>query len=208
MVCEVYVRAKAAGKTTRQQEHVVRTCTLLLCGFARVGIAALIDEATGFQRVRARRALEEILERFIAKELVKWVKTFPNDFYEEMFRLKGWRYDPESFKRPIMVGKLTNDLVYERLAPGVLEELKRITPRDAKGRARHKYHQRLTEEVGHPRLREHLDSVITLMRASDDWHTFYKLLQKGKPKQVQLPLFDRLDNCGEGGECKDEEPSF
>jgi hypothetical protein len=78
------------------------------------------------------------------------------------------------------------------LAPGVLEELKRITPRNDKGRPKHKYFQRLTEDVGHPRLREHLASVITLMRAHDDkdWDAFYKSLNRALPKQIQMPLFD------------------
>jgi hypothetical protein len=34
---------------------------------------------------------------------------------------------------------LTNNVVYERLAPGVLDELKCVTPRDDKGRRKHKY---------------------------------------------------------------------
>lgn len=194
MVCEVYIRAKSEGKLTRQQEHIVRACTMLMCGFARVGITSLVDAATGYERYRARRALEEILERFIAKKLVEWAKMFPDDFYEEMFRLKGWQYRTFSSKRPIMAGKLTNDIVYERLASGVLDELKRITPKDDKGRPKHKYFQRLTEDVGHPRLREHLAAVIALMRAADDrdWHSFYKMLNRALPRQVKMPLFDNL----------------
>ncbi len=47
MVCEVYLTARDAKKTTKQQEHVVKTCDLLVRGLARVGIIALVDEATG-----------------------------------------------------------------------------------------------------------------------------------------------------------------
>src|SRR4051794_37179851 len=96
-------------------------------GLAHVGIIALVDEATGYQYDRARMALEEILEQFISKELLKWAKMFPDEFYHEMFRLKGWEYPQVSTKRPLQAGKLTNDVVYKRLAPGVLEELKRVT---------------------------------------------------------------------------------
>jgi hypothetical protein len=46
------------------------------------------------------------------------------------------------------------------LRPGVLDELKRVTPRDDKGRLKHTYFQRLTENVGYPKLREHLGSVV------------------------------------------------
>jgi P63C domain len=198
MVCEVYLRAKEAGKTTRQQDHVVRKCSLLMCGLARVGIIALVDEATGYQQYRARRALEEILEEFISKELLRWTKMFPDEFYGEMFRLKKWSYHHISTKRPIQAANLTNDIVYERLAPGVLEELKRIVPKDDKGRRKHKYHQRLTEDVGHPRLREHLNAVTALMRASDDWQMFHRLLNRSLPKQPQVKtLFDDVPAAGE-----------
>jgi hypothetical protein len=189
-ICEAVLAARADGSLHHNQQHIAKQCEILLRGFARVGIIALVDEATGYQHYRVRRALEDILERFIHKELLKWAKTFPDEFYEQMFRLKKWEYRQVSSKRPVMAGKLTNNLVYERLAPGVLDELKRITPRDSKGRLKHKYFQRLTEDVGHPRLREHLASVITLMRAFSDWDSFYQALQRALPKQVKMPLFD------------------
>jgi hypothetical protein len=189
-VCNVYLKAKCAGKLHKGQEHIAERCLILLNGLATVGIIALVDEATGYQYDRGRHVLEEILEKFVAKELVKWMKMFPDDYYQEMFRLKNWRFNAIPSRRPIYVGKLTTDIIYERLAPGVLEELKRITPRDDKGRLKHKLFQRLTENIGHPRLREHLSAVIALMKASDDWQGFYKALNRALPQQVQIPLFD------------------
>lgn len=188
-ICESVLDAREKGRLNYQQERIAKRCEILMRGFARVGIVALVDEATGYQDYRSRKALEEILEKFISAELAKWAKTFPDDFYRELFRLKDWRYSPLSVKRPQVVGHLTNDLVYERLAPGVLDELKRITPKDEKGRRKHKFFQRLTQDVGHERLREHLVSVITLMKASPNWTTFYRLLQRALPKLNQtLPL--------------------
>ncbi|HEY7428372.1 MAG TPA: P63C domain-containing protein [Gemmataceae bacterium] len=203
-LCEAVLAARADDVLQKQQEHIAKQCEILVRGFARVGIIALVDEATGYQNYRTRRALEEILEQFIAKELLKWAKMFPDEFYEEMFRLKSWQYRQLSSRRPIQAGKLTNDVVYERLAPGVLEELKRITPRDDKGRLKHRYHQRLTEDVGHPRLREHLKAVIALMRAFDDWSSFYRALNRSLPKQVQMPLLDWAES-GKNTEAGEEE---
>jgi hypothetical protein len=197
LVCEVYLKAREQGKLVSGQRHIAKACELLMRGLAHVGVYALVDEATGFQYDRARRALEEILEEFISKELLKWAKTFPDQFYQEMFRLKRWNFPKVGGKRPLHAGKLTNNLVYERLAPGVLDELRRITPRDDKGRPKHKYFQRLTEDVGHPRLREHLAAVIALMKASEDWTGFYRSLNRALPKQEKLPLFDRLDKSPE-----------
>src|SRR5262249_51788148 len=90
--------------------------------------------------------------------------------------------DKDKNKRPVRAGQITNDVIYERLAPGVKEELHRLTPRDSKGRLKQKLFQRLTDEVGSPRLKEHLASVVALMKASDDWEQFMRSLNRALPK--------------------------
>lgn len=132
-ICEAVLNARDAGVLKTEQEiRYARACDILLRAFATVGIIALVDEATGYQELRDRIALQKILNQYIAKELQPWTKRFPDEFYKQMFRLKNWQYSPLSIKRPSLVGKLTNDLVYARLASGVLPELKRTTPRDEK----------------------------------------------------------------------------
>jgi hypothetical protein len=186
-ICEAVLQARSDGRLQKQQEHIAKQCEILVRGFARVGIIALVDEATGFQNVRARRALDKILEQWIRDELLKWAKMFPDEFYEQMARLRGLHYSEIAAKRPPYIGRLTNDIVYERLAPGVLEELKRKNPKDDKGRRRHKHFQWLTEDIGNPRLREHLWAVIGLMRASSNWRNFYSLLNRAFPKYTDHP---------------------
>lgn len=200
-VCEIYLKARDAGVLPKNQEHVARQAEMLVRGLARVGIIALIDEATGYQEVRASNALAKILEAFIAKELQEWVRTFPDDFYRELFRLRGLEYPRDTVQRPQYFGHLTNDIVYKRLAPGVLDELKNVTPRNAKGRARHKYFQRLTSSVGYPKLREHLGSVVTLMKLSADWRDFTIKLDQIHPRMgdtMALPFDDYGSDDGKG----------
>ena len=96
LVCKVFLDAKEAGVLRPNQLHIAEKCRGLLHGFATTGITALVDEATGYQDVRARHALAKILEAFIAKELRKWVKTFPADFYKEMFRLRNIPYHDDA----------------------------------------------------------------------------------------------------------------
>lgn len=94
---------------------------------------------------------------------------------------------------PAYFGHLTNDIVYKRLAPGVLEELRRVTPRDDKGRTKHRYFQRLTANHGYPRLREHLGSVVTAMKLSKDWPDFMEKLNMPHPRYgdtLPLPFAD------------------
>jgi hypothetical protein len=186
-ICEAVLQARADGRLQKQQQHIAKQCEILVRGFARVGIIALVDEATGFQNVRARRALDKILDRWITDELAKWAKMFPDEFYQQMARLRGLHYSEIATKRPGYIGRLTNDIVYERLAPGVLAELKAKTPKDEKGRRKHKYHQWLTDDIGNPRLREHLWAVIGLMRASGNWRSFYALLNRAFPKWSDDP---------------------
>lgn len=182
-VCEIYLKARDAGVLPAVQKHVAVQAEIIVRALARVGIIALVDEATGYQDVRARAALNEILERFIAEDLRKWAKTFPDEFYRQMFRLRGWEWKPQSVKsRPSVVGKYTNNLVYERLAPGILDELKRKNPKTDSGHRKHKHFQWLTEDIGDPRLREHLASVITLMRASNAWDQFLRMLDRALPR--------------------------
>ena len=124
-VCEVFLKARDAGVLKHTQLHIAKQADILMRGLAHVGIIALVDEATGYQKDRAQQALAEILERFISKELRAWTKTFPLEFYEEIFRLKGWPFDPTKMRTPRVIGHYTNNIVYKRLAPGVLDELRK-----------------------------------------------------------------------------------
>ena len=106
----------------------------------------------------------------------------PSEYFQEIFRLRGMEYPTDSVQRPRYFGVLTNDVVYKRLAPGVLEQLRRVTPKDEAGRLKHKYFQRLTTNVGYPKLREHLGAVVAVMRLSADWHDFRAKLDKLYPR--------------------------
>ena len=181
-LCSVWLKAKIDGKLTDSQLNIAKSAEIIMRGLATVGITALIDEATGFQDLRAKKALAEIFEKYIAKELQEWTKTFPDEFYKQMFRLKNWPYEPKSVKRPSVIGKYTNDIVYERLAPKVLGELKAKTPKTKGGHRRYRYFQWLTGDIGHPKLREHIASVMALMRASSSWNGFMRLLNRAFTK--------------------------
>jgi len=190
-VCEIYLKARDADALPYQQKHVARQADIVMRALAHVGINALVDEATGYQEVRARDALARILEAFVDKELQKWIRTFPDDYYRELFRLRGLDYPTGTNYKPQYIGNLTNDIIYKRLAPGVLEELKKRTPRDEKGRHKNKLFQRLTTNAGYPALREHLGSVIMLMRMSRDWDDFKHKLDQWHPKigdTMTLPI--------------------
>ena len=181
-ICMAIIRANADGKTTERQKGMVERAILLHGGFGHVGIIALVDEATGYERVREERALAKILEAYIADEPQVWSKTFPLEFYQHICRLRGWE-DFRSIKRPKQMGKDTNDIIYERLAPGVLDELRKANPvLSDDGYRRRKHFQWLTPEHGHPKLRERLEGVMAIMRLSKTWNGFKQNLDRVYPK--------------------------
>ncbi len=181
-VCNVFLEARDAKALKANQLHIYERCKILVRGFAIVGITALVDEATGYQEVRDKIALQAILDKFLRTEYARWAKRFPDEFYKEMFRLKGWEWNVAKVKRPSVVGRYTNDLVYERILPTLLQELQQLNPKDEKGHRKQKHHQWLTSDVGHPRLAEHIYAVLGLMRASVNWEQFYRMLQRSFPK--------------------------
>lgn len=197
-VADVYLQfrdasLKATGKIPKRYEGIINAADVLIRGLAEIGIVALIDEATGFQEVRQRHALQEILDAFLLKELAAWAKRFPDDFYKEIYRLRGWEWRGRRFNPPQAVAGYTTDFVYERLAPGIREELESRMPKDHAGRRKGKLHQLFTDDIGHPALAQHIHALTTLMRASKNWNQFKLMLDTALPKRgttLQLPFVE------------------
>jgi len=195
-VAEVYLRFRdhhlaTFGKVPKRYEAMVRAADAAMRGLAKVGIVALVDEATGFQDIRAKDALAKIFTEFLVEERQKWTQTFPLEFYREIFRLRGWEWKPWTTRRPQVIALWTNDFVYDRLAPGVTEELNRLNPITSPGQRSSKNTQWFNEERGHPKLKEHIAGVSALLRAADNWNSFKSALKRAYPKfneTFELPL--------------------
>lgn len=204
MICDVFLKARdKVNVLLPRQEDIAKSADILMRALAHTGIVALVDEATGYQVNRPQDALARILEAFIARELQPWVKTFPTDYYEHLFRLRGLDYKTDSVRRPQYFGCLTNDIIYKRLAPNVLAELKKVTIRNEDGRPKHKYFQRLTSNLGYPKLREHLGAAVALMKVSTNWNDFMMRLDRWYPpygQTYQLPFgdYEKKNDDGKG----------
>jgi hypothetical protein len=192
-ICDVWIDAQEASKLGSRQRSIAEKSKLVMRALAHVGIIALVDEATGYQDIRRRDALQQILDAYLRKELAAWAKRFPDEFYKEIYRLRNWEWKGRKFNPPQAVAGYTNDFVYERLAPGIREELEIRMPKDDKGQKKGKLHQLFTEDIGHPALAQHLHAVTTLMRASRSWNQFKLMLDTALPKRgttLQLPFVD------------------
>lgn len=201
-VCYVFIDAEKKKVLNRSQKQIAERCHVLIRGFATVGIIALVDEATGYQYDREKDELQRILKAYISEELLPWQKRFPDVYYKELFRLNGWDFTVHGIKRrPGVIGKWTNSLVYERLPKGVLEELKKRTPKSESGHYLAKLHQNLTLDIGEPNLTAQLNKVITLFQLSDNmehmWQQFNKLKSR-EEGQMEIPfVFDEQGHTKE-----------
>lgn len=193
-LCKVYLDARQEKVLKTQQIPLARASEILLIGLSHIGIIALVDEATGYQYDREREELQKILKKYISDELLKWQKTFPDTYYKEIFRLNGWNYTVYDIKkRPGVVGKWTNKVIYEQLPKGVIDELKQKTPKSHAGNYTARFFQSLTADVGHPHLSAQLNQVIAIMRISDSWPEFMSNFNKmvaRKNGQLELKFED------------------
>jgi len=198
-ICMTYLNAEISGKITHpSQIKMSRVCHVIIGALSTVGIIALVDEATGFQQDRTKDALGKILNAFIAKELQPWTSTVPLDYYKELFRLRGIENFDCNVKKPWHFGHITNNVLYSRLAPGVLEELKRVCPRNEKGALKHRYFQKLTENTGYLKFTQHLASVVSVMKLSDDYNDFMEKLDRIHPKRSMDELEEIEGDTGKG----------
>jgi hypothetical protein len=202
-ICEIWMDAEENVSLGVRQRKIVSKAKLLMRSLAHVGIIALVDEATGYQAVRPKDALQMYLEKIIRKELAAWAKKFPDEFYENIYKLKGWPWPGMKKNRYSVVAYYTRDLVYERIAPRLLEELENKTPKNDSGNRPNKLHQWLTDDIGNPMLAQHLHSLIMFQRLALSngfgWNRYIKMVDQVMPKRgtsLELPFPDEVPSAG------------
>lgn len=144
-------RPESTVKLTDRQKDIAINAGMFLAACAKVGIDALIDEATGYQYDRPEDALQVKLRAYLEAEMRKWEKTFPDDLWLEFARITKW--SGSVTRRPKYWGKLVMEFIYEYLDPDVAQWLKENAPAPRHGR---NYHQWLSSQYGLKKLVEHI----------------------------------------------------
>ncbi|MBP7758974.1 MAG: P63C domain-containing protein [Alphaproteobacteria bacterium] len=191
-VCDVFIKAERAGALKRNQKHIADQAHIIMKGLAHVGIAGLIDEATGYQEVRDKKALQAILDKYLQDHARKWAKTFPDEFWIKLIKVKGYP-SYMALKRPSFVGHWVNDIIYDRIKPGIRKKLNELNPRlPETGRRKKINTQYFTEDYGLPELKDHLKGVMILMDAAGGSEVqFNRMLNRALPKYgdtIEMPL--------------------
>ncbi len=198
-VAKAIVAADQAGKLNKAQKPLAVQATILLNAFAKIGVVALIDEATGYQQIRDPNALRILVQQYIDEEKREWEKQFPDSYYDDLNRLYGTKKLTQTStgaviqNRPQHFAVFTRNYVYQPLENGeVLAELDRVNPKiDKKGTRKARFHQHLSLGYGIEKLKRQVQEVQTLMAVSDTVQQFKKLFQKRFPqKNDQLDLLD------------------
>lgn len=185
-ICRAYVRARddKALKTPSQIAAAIRA-GMFLSACAKVGLIALIDEATGYQYDRAHDALQFKLKLYLEEEMRKWEKAFPDELWREFGRLTNWSGPLHS--RPKYWGRLVMELVYEYLDPDVAEWLKKNAPKPRKGQ---NYHLWLSEQYGLKKLDEHLWFLIGMASACNSIPELkQKMAERYGRQPVQITMY-------------------
>lgn len=197
-LCKVYIDARKGKALLKTQTRFADIAENILYALSDIGIVALVDEATGYQHEREKDELQKILAAYISPELLPWQKRFPDSYYQQLFRLNSWDYTVKGVKkRPGVIGKWTNILIYDELPKGVLSELKKRTPKSKSGNNTARYHQSLTLDVGEPNLTAQINQVLALFKISDNMEQMWKLFEKLKNrKQGQLDIPFDFDGNG------------
>lgn len=189
-ICDVYVTAKNNGVNNGNFLKVANNAYAMIKAFAKVGIIALVDEATKYQYDREKNELQVILKVFISDEILKWQETFQLSFYKEIFRLWNIPFTSQFIKRkPMFIGNLTNKFIYQNLPKGVfvLEKLKEKTPKTKSGNLKYRLHQSLTPDIGREALKKVIYSVEALASISENKRMFLRLMAD-KYGQKEIPF--------------------
>lgn len=185
-ICDAYLRARTADALTPNQADIAKQAEIITRACAKVGIIALIDEATGYQAFRKKQELQLKLQAFIAEDMQEWALMFQHEFWFELARLEGVHYSPRS--RPLRWGKYIMAFVYDAVDGDVGKELRKKNPDPHFGKNHHQW----LKEFGRQRVHDQIERVITIMKLCDDMNDFRRKFDKVFKKSAlteQMNLF-------------------
>lgn len=157
------------GPVHAARQHIVANARRMEKALVGVGLVALIDEATGYQKERPDNALAQLFKQYLLDECGKWSLEFREPFYTHLARVYRHAYTPGQSTRPAFFRGFTWRYVYGVLPPEVRAELQVRNPNPHEGTVRH--HQHLTP-AAKAIVRGHILRLTTVLRQSRDAFDF------------------------------------
>jgi hypothetical protein len=182
-LAELVLVARTAGVLKKKQLPLATSAEAIVRHCAAVGVVQLVDNATGYDKVKTRQLLQLRIQSLIADEVEEWVSIVPAEFWAQLARIEGVRVVPD--RPPIRWASYVLAFVYDAVEPDVGRELRR----DGDGpRFSPDLHAWL-RATGAKRLASRMRQTVVMMNSCTDLtefqSTFAKVLHKG-PLQLQL----------------------
>jgi hypothetical protein len=196
-ICNTIIDAAKADKLGPGQERLALQAETIVRASAKLGIVALVDDATGFIADKRREQYKELFREFIRDEIKLYDEAqFPDQLFDVIYKIYGLPRKGEPNKHPQFFGRFIRKYIYEPLASSngaILEMLDEKNPVVyVNGGRRYKLYNYLSEVVGMPALKAQLWQVIGIGNSvkgkSQFERSFYTAFPA--PQGHQLGLFD------------------
>lgn len=171
-LCNAYLDALVAGTLHPKQRHLAAQARVIVAACSKVGIAALIDEATGYEYLREHGVLGRIFAKALREAPGAWQRRWQDDVVDALCRTFRIQRIGKEFPAPLMgvIGKLYRTL----LGAEVYEELRRRNP---PGDDRDIHTQWMSDEVL-AGLREHMEVIKAFAMTTDSKLQFWSRLER------------------------------
>jgi hypothetical protein len=182
-ICHAYDDALVAGKLRKNQRHLAMNARKVIRANSKIGLIALIDEATGYQLERAKDDLRRIYGRLLRESPDKYRVRYTQDFVNAMSVLYRKPLNPSRF--PNWLSPLIWKFYKTVLGDSVLRELHARCPEPRHGNNKHQW---LQDEI--QRLTERdIDVMTILAQESRNKEEFWNRMDRryrGEPFQYDM----------------------
>lgn len=131
------------------------------------------------------------LNPFVQMKPKEWEKHFPQEFYDQLYRLTGIEKRNEYLNgRPHIFARITLEIIYSRFSKSTLIVLRKLNPMIMTGLRGYRHFQFLNEK-GSLLIKQYIADAISVMKdcKDGDWYSFRKELHKRFGVVYQLDLF-------------------
>jgi len=178
--CQAIIKAKNEGFLSVSQLKHSRAAKAILDNIKNRNLNDLIDEATGFNLFKKNSVKQIIryMQNQVQDNAYEWISTLPDEFIERLMLMNESNW-AESIKNQSILAKIINEIIFSRIENNISEEM-----RVQKPKREYKRKNNLKQNIEHPKLKEYITSIQSLIKASgNNWNIFIQLINKAYPKQ-------------------------
>ena len=194
-ICDAIIQASKDNKLGPNQEDLAKQAEIIIRASAKLGIVALVDDATGFIADKRREQYKELFREFVREEIKLYDEPqFPDQLFNVIYKIYGLPRKADTRNHPQFFGKFIRKYIYEPLANSngaILEMLDEKNPVVyVNGGRRYKMFNFLSDVVGMPALKSHLWQVIGIGNSVKGKLQFERAFYNAFPiPQSQMDLF-------------------